>query len=120
MKLRWGRTKVILRKAFADFVPQEILRRGKMGFGVPLRAWFTTDLRDYIGDMLLAPDARLREYLDQGYVRRLCETHMSGHADHSHRLWTLLTFEVWLRQLPLWKNLRPSQQSYLPQKSASN
>lgn len=104
MKLRWGRTKVILRKAFADLVPQEILRRGKMGFGVPLRAWFTTELRDYIRDMLLAPDARLRGYLDQGYVRELCETHMSGRADHSNRLWTLLTFEVWLRQLPQWKS----------------
>lgn len=99
MKLRWGRTKVILRRAFADLVPPEILRRGKMGFGVPLRAWFTQDLRDYLRDVLLAPDARLRGYVDQDYVRHLCETHLSGLADYSHRLWTLLTFEVWLRQL---------------------
>lgn len=118
MKLRWGQTKVILRKAFADLVPQEILRRGKMGFGVPLRAWFTTELRDYIRDMLLAPDARLREYLDQGYVRRLCEAHASGRADHSHRLWTLLTFEVWLRQLPRLKTLPEAGDVPFPFESA--
>ena len=101
MKVRWGRTKWILRRAFADIIPREILWRGKMGFGVPLRAWFTTDLRDYLQDVLLAPDARLRRYVDQSYVRILCETHLAGRADHSHRLWTLLTFEVWLRDISL-------------------
>ena len=101
MKLRWGRTKVVLRRAFADLVPEPILRRGKMGFGVPLRAWFTTDLRDYLREVLLAPEARLRGYVEQSYVRALCEAHLAGRADHSHRLWTLLTFEVWLRDLSL-------------------
>ena len=99
MKLRWIRTKVILKQAFADLLPEAIARRGKMGFGVPLRAWFTADLRDYLRDMLLAPDARLRTYLNQSYVRQLYEAHVTGRADESHRLWTLLTFEVWLRQL---------------------
>lgn len=99
MKLRWGRTKVILRRAFADLLPPEILRRSKMGFGVPLQKWFAEDLRDFLHDLLLAPDACLRQYLNQDYVRELCQVHMTGRADHSHRLWTLLTFEVWLRQL---------------------
>lgn len=102
MKLNWGRTKVSLRRAFADLVPPDILRRGKMGFGVPLRTWFKTDLHEYLSDLLLAPDARLRDYLDQEYVRQLCQTHLTGRADHSHRLWTLLTFEVWCRLLPDW------------------
>ena len=101
MKVRWGQTKWILRRAFADLVPPAILRRGKMGFGVPLRAWFTTDLRDYLQDILLAPDARLRRFVDQGYVRELCDAYLAGRADHSHRLWTLLTFEVWLRNVSL-------------------
>ncbi|MBI4343006.1 MAG: asparagine synthase (glutamine-hydrolyzing) [Candidatus Omnitrophica bacterium] len=98
MKLRWGRTKVILRRAFADLVPPEILQRGKMGFGVPLQAWFARDLRDYLQDVLLGPEARLRAHVDHAYVRRLWDAHVRGEADHSHRLWTLLTFEVWLRQ----------------------
>ncbi len=101
LKLRWGRTKVILRDAFADLIPPEILRRGKMGFGVPLRAWFTSDLREGLQDALLAPDARLRRYVDAGYVEHLCHEYLDGRADHSHRIWTLLTFEVWLRNLSL-------------------
>jgi asparagine synthase (glutamine-hydrolysing) len=97
MKLRWGRTKVILRQAFADLVPRSILRRGKMGFGVPLRMWFAEDLREYLHDVLLAPTARLRRYVDQAYVRELVHAHLAGEVDYSDRLWTLLTFEVWLR-----------------------
>ena len=70
-----------------------------MGFGVPLHRWFKDDLRAYLRDLLLAPDAQLRRYVDQRYVHTLCQAHMSGQADHTHRLWTLLTFEVWLRQV---------------------
>ncbi|MBI4380453.1 MAG: hypothetical protein HY574_04615 [candidate division NC10 bacterium] len=43
-----------------------------------------------------------------GMVRQLCQAHLAGHADHSHRLWTLLTFEVWLRTFPQWpRSLAP-------------
>lgn len=99
MKLRFGKTKAILKEAFSDLLPPPIARRGKMGFGVPLRAWFTQDLREYLQDLLLAPDAKLRGYLNQDYVRKLWEEHCAGAADHSGRLWTVLTFEVWLRQM---------------------
>jgi asparagine synthase (glutamine-hydrolysing) len=101
-RLRGHQTKYLVRRAFADLLPADILTRGKMGFGVPLRQWFRSDLRDYLGDHLLAPQPRLASYVDHGYVRRLCEEHVGGSADHSHRLWTLLTFEVWLRELPAW------------------
>ena len=114
MKLRWGRTKVILRQTFADLLPTEILQRGKMGFGVPLQTWFKTDLRDYIQDLLLAPDARLRAYVDQRFVSQLCASHLSGRADHSAQLWTLLTFEVWLRQFPTRQKPRQPSESSLP------
>ena len=102
MKLRGGTTKYLLRRAFADLVPSEILQRGKMGFGVPLQAWFSADLRDHLHDTLLAPDAKLRHYVNPRYVSQLYEEHLAAHEDHSARLWTLLTFELWLRNLPTW------------------
>lgn len=101
VKLRWGQTKWILRRAFADLIPTPILRRGKMGFGIPLQRWFRNDLRDFLQDLLAAPDARLKTYVNQEYVRRILRAHVAGEADHSERLWTLLTFEVWLRNLAL-------------------
>jgi asparagine synthase (glutamine-hydrolysing) len=74
-----------------------------MGFGVPFGTWFRGELRDYLRDALLAPDARYREYLSASHVEALVQRHLSGQADLGLHLWTLLTFEVWLRQLPGWK-----------------
>ena len=99
MKLRWGRTKYILKEAFADLLPEKILRRGKMGFGVPLGSWFRGELREYLQDVLCSPQALSRDYLNHDYVKQLVDEHLSGRRDVGHRLWTLLTFEVWLRML---------------------
>jgi asparagine synthase (glutamine-hydrolysing) len=55
-------------------------------------------LQGYVRDVLTAADARSRAFLDAAYVRRLVDEHTGGRHDHGHRLWTLLTFEVWLRQ----------------------
>lgn len=102
MKLRRGSTKYILKRAFSDLLPRDILTRGKKGFGVPLGTWFRGELRDFMFDLLLSPDSRSRDYLNQGYVRRLAHEHQDAKRDHGHRLWAVITFEVWLRLLPQW------------------
>jgi asparagine synthase (glutamine-hydrolysing) len=103
-KLEGRRTKAILRDAFADMIPEEVNRGAKKGFGVPLDTWFRTGLRGFADDILLTPQARLHAYVSRAYVRSLVEDHVSGVANHGHRLWTLLTFERWLQLLPSWKS----------------
>jgi len=97
-KRRGLTTKWILRKAFADLLPPAIARGKKTGFGVPLGSWFRGRLRPYLEDHL-RPGARLYDYVDERYVRRLLGEHLAGRAYHGHRLWLLLTLEVWLRSL---------------------
>ena len=101
-KLRGRTTKAVLREAFADLVPEAVQRSPKRGFGVPIDAWFRTELRGYCHDLLLSPSAGLRTYVSQPYVRRLIDEHVTGRANHGHRLWTLVTFERWLQLLPSW------------------
>ena len=101
-KLHGRRTKVILREAFPDLVPPAIDRRGKMGFGVPLDAWFRGELRDYMRDLLLAPDARYREMLSAPFVAGQVARHLAGTANLGQQLWSIICFEVWLRRLPEW------------------
>jgi len=105
MKLRRGVTKYILRRAFSDLIPSQILTRGKRGFGVPLGAWFRGELRDYLHDLLLASDSKLKDYLNNVYIRQMVQEHMKGTRDHGLRLWAILTFEVWLRRLQQWSTL---------------
>jgi asparagine synthase (glutamine-hydrolysing) len=102
--LTGGTTKAILREAFADLVPDRVMRGAKKGFGVPLDAWLRADLRDYVRDTLLSPTARSHEYVRKAYVQQLIDQHHTRQANHGHRLWTLLTLERWLQLLPGWKS----------------
>jgi len=102
-KLDGRRTKVILREAFSDLVPPEIARRGKMGFGVPLSAWFRGNLQESLRESLLAPDARYRETLSGPFVEALVGRHLSGQANLGPQLWSLICYERWLQLLPGWR-----------------
>jgi asparagine synthase (glutamine-hydrolysing) len=104
MKLSRGRTKVILREAFQDLIPSEIQRRGKMGFGIPFGLWFRGALREPVNDLLLAPNARYKDYVSAAYVHRLVKHHRAGKVDLGLQLWTILCFETWLQALPRWRN----------------
>ena len=52
-KLQRGNGKVLLKSALRGVLPDEILDRPKMGFGVPLRRWFREELRDLPAEILL-------------------------------------------------------------------
>jgi len=98
-KLRATTGKRLLKTALRGIVPDDILDRPKMGFGVPLERWFREDLRELPADILLDRDARQRGYLRAAEVERLIAEHRSGGADHSLRLWVLLQLEMWHREV---------------------
>ena len=99
MKTDGRRTKRILKAACADLLPAPILRRSKMGFGVPLGAWFRRQWRQPLQEYLDAPDSRLARYVRPERIRTLIQHHLSHTVDAGHQLWLFLTLEVWLRQL---------------------
>jgi asparagine synthase (glutamine-hydrolysing) len=108
-KLSRGRSKAILRDAFADLIPADIDRRPKTGFGVPLDRWFRSELRDFVRDTLLPPSAKLSGYVRQDRVRQLVDDHLAGRTNAGHRLWALVCFERWLHLLPAWRTPGPAR-----------
>ena len=97
MKLRGMTTKYILRESMKGILPEPILRRSKMGFPVPLGAWFRGPFRSFVDEYVLGERARARDIFDHTYVRQLVDEHQRG-ANHSERLWMLINFEMWQRQ----------------------
>ena len=98
LKLRGRDAKYLIKKAFADLLPPENVNRRKMGFGVPIGAWFRGSLKELLCDALLARDARTREFLQAEVVERLVTQHVNGEADHAFKLWNLLMLELWRRE----------------------
>ena len=95
LKLRGLSGKWLLRRAMAGVLPAEILHRGKEGFSMPIKHWLRGELRDLMLDLLSGPRLRKRGLFAPAHVARLVHEHLAGRANHSHRLWALLAFEVW-------------------------
>ena len=93
LKLRGFTSKYILRKAFSDLVPEEILKRRKQGFTVPLTPWFRKELKDFIQEILSQNNKR--EYFNYNYIRHILKEHLIGKRDYSREIWSLLVFELW-------------------------
>ena len=98
-KLRGMTGKRLLKTALRGVVPDEILDRKKMGFGVPLARWFREELRDLPSEVLLDERAKSRGYMRPDAVETIIRKHHAGESDHSLRLWVLLQLEMWQREV---------------------
>lgn len=97
LRLRGGRSKVVLKEAFADLLPPAIRTRPKMGFGVPIDRWFRGELKDELRAVLLDPISLGRGLFREAEVARLVTEHVENRADHAYKLWALLMLELWFR-----------------------
>jgi asparagine synthase (glutamine-hydrolysing) len=97
LKMSLTRTKVLLKRALSGVVPDEILRRPKKGFGIPVAAWIRGPLRPLFEDALSEPALRDGAVFEPQAVRALLQTHLDGRADLRKPLWTLLMFQLWQR-----------------------
>ena len=98
LKLRGGTTKYILRESMKGVLPEAILSRSKMGFPVPIGAWFRGAYRSVIDEYVLSERAMSRGLFNSDFVRDLVNRHQSGVENHEERLWALVNFEIWQRQ----------------------
>ena len=97
-KLHGGVTKRVLRKVLYRHVPQALVERPKMGFGVPLDHWLRGPLRGW-AEALLDPARMLRQgYLNPVPIQQAWTEHLSGARNWQYRIWNVLMFQAWLDQ----------------------
>jgi len=94
MKIKNGVNKYILKRAFSNLLPKEILERGKQGFDVPIKYWINNELNDLINTNLIS-DIKERGFFNSEYVKKIIEEHNKDLRDNSRRIWALLMFELW-------------------------
>jgi asparagine synthase (glutamine-hydrolysing) len=97
LKIKKDQTKYILKKTMNGVLPETILYRRKMGFGVPLVHWFKEDLLDYARDTLFSKNSITDDIFNKEYVNTILNNHQKHGRDLSARIWALLFFEHWSR-----------------------
>lgn len=95
LKLRGGTKKYILKRVARTLLPDEVIDRPKMGFGVPLDRWFRGPLRDFTHDVLLGSRCRSRGLFQVATIERLLHEHQTNRRNWHYHLWNLLILELW-------------------------
>jgi len=98
---RMPQGKAILREAFADQLPAGVVRRGKMGFGVPVSRWLATGYADWMRGILLDPGTVARGITERRTIEEMIAAHTALRADHGEPLWALVCLELWFRAFRL-------------------
>lgn len=96
-KLHGFKRKWLLKKAFAELLPDEILYRNKRGFQIPVAQWLRGRMRPLMEDLLSESTLKAQGIFNYQAVRALMDEHISGRADLRKPLWTLLVFQLWWR-----------------------
>lgn len=90
-----GKSKLILKDAFKQQLPDYIINRRKAGFGMPLRSIFSSE-------------AKINQLLDKSFfsnfngfsvpnINTLINNHISGKEDNSSIIYALISFQEWYK-----------------------
>ena len=98
MKMRRLTTKYALKRLFGRLLPEKLLSRPKMGFGVPLGHWFRGELRDMVRDTLLSSRATGRGYFREAALRKILDEQAQNRWHWHNHIYNLLMLELWHRR----------------------
>lgn len=88
-------TKAILKDAFSDLIPSQLLSAPKTGFSLPMGTWMRQSLRRSIETVLSEERIRDEGILNYQAIHKLKREHFEGEADHASRLWLLYVLMKW-------------------------
>jgi asparagine synthase (glutamine-hydrolysing) len=95
---RARRPKHLLRRVLARHVPNRLVERPKMGFGVPLADWLRGPLRDWAEDLMNEAGLSAGDIFYVEAIRSLWLEFLSGDDERYFLIWNVLMFQAWHRR----------------------
>jgi asparagine synthase (glutamine-hydrolysing) len=99
LRIKGGQGKWLMKRAMERYVPAKLLYRPKMGFVVPISAWFRGPLADRAAALAERSTAVETGWFEPAFLKRAAADHRAGRADHGRLLWQLLMLDQSLGKL---------------------
>nr|WP_246048188.1 asparagine synthase C-terminal domain-containing protein [Hankyongella ginsenosidimutans] len=94
-KINGNTGKLPLRRLLYRHVPQSIVDRPKMGFGVPVEAWLKGPLKHWAEDLLDPRRIKAQGIFEPDIITRYWQEHQQGRRRWHNHLWDVLMFQAW-------------------------
>jgi asparagine synthase (glutamine-hydrolysing) len=95
-RIRGSEGKWVVKRLLGRSLPDDLISRPKMGFGIPVGDWLRGPLRDWADDLLSADTVRRQGLFNVDEVVRRWSAHREGSSDLTFQVWALLMFQSWL------------------------
>ena len=86
--------KYILKKAFKDRLPKEIIKREKQPFLVPLNKWYEEKLKELAPQIFERAEV-FKKYFDIKAINSIAEKYEKSKFYYGRQIWSLLSFALW-------------------------
>jgi asparagine synthase (glutamine-hydrolysing) len=102
LKLRGLALRDFYKRAFANFLPQQIITKRKHGFGLPFGEWLKTEPSLHHLTHQSFQSLQQRGIFRPACLEQVLSSHAQGHAAYfGSMVWALLMLELWLQRHPL-------------------
>ncbi len=87
--------KYLLKEAFGDMLPKELLSFPKSGFAIPQNAWLKNELKEMVVDMCTGTTIKQQGLFSADLEKQLILPFYNGRNDLTLLVWTVLMFQRW-------------------------
>lgn len=96
-KVVLNKDKIVYRKAVKGIIPDEILKRPKRGFSIPVEKWAKEGLNDYLQNLVKENN---EPYLNNDYINKI-SNNLTKSMYYKRQFWAVLMYEQWYNKFML-------------------
>ncbi len=100
-KMKDGKQKILLKELVHKFIPEKIMNRPKMGFGIPMNRWCRNELKDLFIETLAYDKVKEGGIMNPTIVENMYKTYLANDHEDFQRIWYIFVFQQWYNR---WMN----------------
>lgn len=98
LKLHGNIKKYLLKKIVHQYVPQQMMDRPKMGFGVPVFKWLREELKPYTDHFLTDESFAEHNLFSKKEIAFIKHQFYKGNENYNSIFWNMLSFQMWYKK----------------------